>query len=69
MKELNKQDNIRKIEKKHWKYGNVRMYERKRIVQEKRMDERKEKTGLRSETREIQKKNSKNRKKKMEEER
>jgi len=45
------------------------MYERKRIVQEKRMDERKEKTGLRSETREIQKKNSKNRKKKMEEER
>jgi hypothetical protein len=35
------------------------MYERKSIVQEKRMKERKEQTGLRSETREIQEKQQK----------
>lgn len=35
------------------------MYERKRIVQKKRMKQRKEHTGLRSETREIQEKQQK----------
>lgn len=35
------------------------MYEKKRIVQEKRMKQRKEKTGLRCEAREIQEKQQK----------